>query len=427
MSALFSALCLACASFARSTKEGQYYLMPLFLVSMPLLMLPLAPGADLNLGNSLIPITGVILLVMALVQGEYAEAIRYFVPVCVVTLVCCHWAIRWAAFQFNQESVLFRESERFDPRRWLMHLIRDRRDTPSLGESFFCVVLMFVIKFFTELAIVASAPQNPDFQFLALSTVATQVVCFALPALLMALVFTRRPGKSLLLARVPSAAACIVAVVLAVLMHPVGLQLSQWIRVLYPVHDAVQDKIQVFARMFETAPYAWMPWALIALLPAICEELAFRGFVLSGLRHLGSKSWAIGLTAVFFGLAHGLIQQSLTAAVIGMVIGYIAVQTGSLVPCMLFHATYNGLIFATQFWPGLAQQRPAIGKLFYETAPGEIVFNWPVTLLCLVAAMVPLLWLRRLPYQATREEQISDARARQPHHPVPAGAQGGAE
>ena len=31
MSALFSALCLACAAFARSTKEGQYYLMPLLL------------------------------------------------------------------------------------------------------------------------------------------------------------------------------------------------------------------------------------------------------------------------------------------------------------------------------------------------------------------------------------------------------------
>ena len=62
MSALFSALCLACAAFARSTKEGQYYLMPLLLVTMPLMMLPMAPGAELNLGNSLIPVTGVVLL-----------------------------------------------------------------------------------------------------------------------------------------------------------------------------------------------------------------------------------------------------------------------------------------------------------------------------------------------------------------------------
>ena len=51
MSALFSALCLALAAFARSTKEGQYYLMPLLLVTMPLMMLPMAPGVELTLGQ----------------------------------------------------------------------------------------------------------------------------------------------------------------------------------------------------------------------------------------------------------------------------------------------------------------------------------------------------------------------------------------
>ena len=62
MAALFSALCLACAAFARSTKEGQYYFMPLFMVTMPLMVLPLSPGVELDLGNSLIPVTGVVLV-----------------------------------------------------------------------------------------------------------------------------------------------------------------------------------------------------------------------------------------------------------------------------------------------------------------------------------------------------------------------------
>jgi sodium transport system permease protein len=110
MSALFSALCLACAAFARSSKEGQYYLMPLLLVTMPLMMLPMAPGAELDLGNSLIPVTGVVLLLKNLVQGNHAEAIRYVLPVGAVTLACCLLAIRWAVYQFNQESVLFRSA-----------------------------------------------------------------------------------------------------------------------------------------------------------------------------------------------------------------------------------------------------------------------------------------------------------------------------
>jgi sodium transport system permease protein len=420
MSALFSALCLACAAFARSTKEGQYYLMPLLLVSMPLMMLPMAPGTELNLGNSLIPITGVVLLVMSLVQGEFAEALRYFVPVCGVTLICCHLAIRWAVYQFNQESVLFRESERLDPKRWIVHLIRDRQDTPTLAEAFFCVVLIFVIQFFMQIAMAASQPAQPNFGYVATTLFISQVVCFAVPALLMAVMLTGRPLKTLLLDRVPSAAVCGVAVFLAVLMHPFGLQLADWIRNLYPVQDRVQDSIKSFAQMLETSPYPWLPYVMLAGLPAICEELAFRGFVLSGLRHLGSKWWAIGLAAVFFGMAHGIIQQSISAAVLGVVIGYIAVQTGSLLPCMLFHVTYNALMFASPNLPQLAEQRPGLSALFRETGPGHILYNWPVLVVCAVVAILPFAWLHRLRYQATREEQISDARARQPHHPLAA-------
>jgi sodium transport system permease protein len=165
----------------------------------------------------------------------------------------------------------------------------------------------------------------------------------------------------------------------------------------------------------------------MALLPAVCEELAFRGFVLSGLRNLGSKSWAIGLTAVFFGIAHGVIQQSLAAAAVGLVIGYIAVQTGSLIPCMLFHLSYNGLMFGSVKLTEISRDWPQWAAPFYEPSPGEIVYRWPVVVVCAMASLLPLWWLHRLPYQATREEQINAARARQQHHPLVAGASINAE
>jgi sodium transport system permease protein len=427
MSALFSALCLACAAFARSTKEGQYYLMPLLLVTMPLMMLPMAPGSELNLGNSLIPVTGVVLLLMALMQGNYAEVIRYVVPVVGITLVCCYWAIRWAVFQFNQESVLFRESERLDLRRWIAHLVRDRKDTPTLQEAFFCVALIYVVQFFTQLAISANTPAEPSFRYVVLLLFISQVVCIALPAVLMALLFTDQPLKTLLLDRPPKLAACVVAVLLAILLHPVGLQLAHGIRQLYPIQAEVLTDLEAFANLLKTAPYPWLPFLLMALLPAVCEELAFRGFVLSGLRHLGSKSWAIGLTAVFFGIAHGVIQQSLAAAAVGLVIGYVALQTGSLIPCMLFHLSYNGLMFGSVKLTEISRDWPQWAVPFYEPSPGEIVYRWPVVAVFGLASLLPLWWLHRLPYQATREEQINEARARQQHHPLAASASGNAE
>ena len=143
----------------------------------------------------------------------------------------------------------------------------------------------------------------------------------------------------------------------------------------------------------------------MAVLPAMCEELAFRGFILSGLRHLGSKWWAIGLTAVFFGMAHGVIQQSLAAAALGLVIGYIAVQTGSLVPCILFHVTYNALMFSMAELAALyADSTWAVRACSCSRSPDVMLYIWPVTLICALAAAVLLWWLHRLPYQATREE-----------------------
>jgi hypothetical protein len=79
----------------------------------------------------------------------------------------------------------------------------------------------------------------------------------------------------------------------------------------------------------------------------------------------------------------------------------------------LFHITYNTLAIASPNWPRLAERWPSLEGLFAESAGGYVLFSWPVMAICLVVAVVPIVWLRRLPYQATREEQISDARARQ--------------
>jgi sodium transport system permease protein len=390
-------------------------------------MLPMSPGIELNLGNSLIPITGVVLLLRTLVEGNYGDALPYVIPVCGTSLICCLLAIRWAIYQFNQESVLFRESERLDLRRWIVHLVRDRQDTPSVTEAFFCVALIFVIQFFTRLAISANVPKDPNFNFLAQLLFISQVVCIALPALLMTLLFTDRPWRTLLLDRAPALAACFAAVVLAVLLHPLGHRFVEWIQYVYPIQDELLAETQSIGRMLQTAPYVWLPFLLMAVLPAICEEIAFRGFILSGLRRLGHKWWAIAFSAVFFGLAHTVVQQSIAAAALGAVIAYLAIQSGSLVPGMLFHATYNALMLASSLLPQssaeLAIRWPAAKSLFVESAPGSLEYTLPVVIVTGFAALGVLAWFHRLPYQATKEERLSDARALQSQHLVAGGVE----
>ena len=107
ISALFSAVALAAAAFARSSKEGQYYLVPLMMISMSLMIIPMLPAAKLDFGTSLIPVTDLMLLLRSLIEGHYAQTLQFFAPVCCVTIVCCWVAVRWVVHQFNNEAVQF--------------------------------------------------------------------------------------------------------------------------------------------------------------------------------------------------------------------------------------------------------------------------------------------------------------------------------
>ncbi len=413
ISALFGALCLACAAFARSTKEGQYYLMPLLLVTMPLMLLPMSPGVELNLGNSLVPVTGLVLLLRAVIEGQYHLAWPYVAPVAAVTLACCLLAIRWAEEQFNRESVLFRESERLELGRWLAHVVRDRGDTPSFAQAMLCVAVILVVQFFVSVALSARAPDEITFGFLARTLLVSQIGCIFAPVAIMTVMLTRRPARTLLLARAPQWTHLAAAAGLAVLVHPLTVRFGEAIHRLYPFSPEVYRSNAAIERALGQAPHWWMALAVMALLPAVCEELAFRGFVLSGLRHVGHKWWAIALSAVAFGGVHMFLSQKVVATAVGVVIGYLAVQTGSLWPCMVFHLIHNSLQLVIQRWAAAVQADPKLpfSKLMAGEAP---LLYHPATVACCAVAAIAILWsLRGASYRPTREEQLAEARQRQ--------------
>lgn len=389
IAALFSALSLAISAFARSSKEGQYYLMPLLLISLPLLMLPMMPSSQLDWGTSLVPVSGMMLLLQALVEGQFTTAARFCVPVLGVTGLCCLLAIRWAVFQFSNESVLFREGERWGLGLWLRNLVRDRSDLPTFGEGILCGVLLLVIRFFA--GSLAGIPNSwNDF---AVSTWITQLALIATPALLMAILLTRSPRRTLLLTR-PRAATVPVAILLAVVIHPVALAFGSVVSQLYPIAQDVSEKIGEVTALVDQAPNFAAVILVMALVPAICEELAFRGFVLSGLRSGGQRWVAIVVSALFFGAVHSILQQSIAAFAVGLVIGYLAVQTRSLIPCVLFHLVYNTLSLCIGLaLPRWIEDYPVL-HLFFVRTNGNLGYDWPVVVAGGLVTIGLLVWLR---------------------------------
>jgi len=340
ISALFSAVALAAAAFARSSKEGQYYLIPLMMISMPLMMVPMLPGARLDLGTSLIPVSGLMLLLKGLIEGQYAEVLPYIAPVCMVTFTCCYLAIRWVVKQFNSESVLFRASEKFAVGTWLQKVMRDRHELPSVGNACLLGVMILVLGFFIQLAVGSTMPES--WFGLAKTVLIVLVATIGMPAILMAMFLTRNPRKSLRLNFCSLPAAC-AAVLMAMCFHPLITWFSGFVIYLYPLQGGAMAKSDFVNGLLEQAPGLWAILLLMAVAPAIIEELAFRGFILSGLQGLRNRWQAILFTSILFGLAHFAIQQAIITFVIGMILGVIAIHTRSLIPCILYHATHNAI------------------------------------------------------------------------------------
>jgi len=84
-------------------------------------------------------------------------------------------------------------------------------------------------------------------------------------------------------------------------------------------------------------------WLALGLLPGVCEELFFRGFVFAGLRRLGAVSGLV-LTALCFGVAHASIYRLLPTFTMGLILGLVRWRTGSIVCSMIVHTVNNGLI-----------------------------------------------------------------------------------
>jgi sodium transport system permease protein len=388
ISILFAALCLALAAFARSTKEGHYYLMPLLLVAMPLSILSMAPQIGLTVGASLIPVTGMILLLRAALEGEYAVALLYSPVVASVTLACCWLAIHWAIRQFSSESVLFRDGERWNLWLWLKHVVRERGPRSSVGAALFCGLVIVTLRFLLSFCL----PTPESLRDLELLAVATQLFVVALPALLLTKLLARSPRQTLSL-RLPPLRTSLAAVLLAIVIHPAIDVLQTVVMRIYPLDNRLAQEL---SRMFSAGNDLGILLLVLCLLPALCEELAFRGFILSGLNSTGRTRMAIVVSSIFFAATHAVLQQSLIAGALGIVLGYLAIQSGSVLPGMLFHAVHNALGVCLQ------QASPAAGSRWYwvewslrDVADEGLAYRWPLFVVSVLASGLILARLQR--------------------------------
>jgi len=89
-----------------------------------------------------------------------------------------------------------------------------------------------------------------------------------------------------------------------------------------------------------TVPGLVLYFLLLAVLPPIFEEIAFRGIFMQSLRRFGD-GFALLVSALLFGLFHLNMVQTPYAFLLGLWFGYLVLRTGSLRISMVLHACIN--------------------------------------------------------------------------------------
>lgn len=107
---------------------------------------------------------------------------------------------------------------------------------------------------------------------------------------------------------------------------------------------AVEDSFNATQNVFASSN---MTSALImfvhsTVLAPLFEEFWFRGMVLQSLRPYGN-GFAIFVSSLLFGLTHANLSQFFYATTIGIVLGYVAVQTESIITTTVMHAMFNSI------------------------------------------------------------------------------------
>lgn len=83
---------------------------------------------------------------------------------------------------------------------------------------------------------------------------------------------------------------------------------------------------------------------VVALIPAICEEILFRGFLLGAFKGESKKSkiWAVVMVGILFGIMHLNFIRIVPTAILGILFAYCALATKSIWTSVFMHFLNNG-------------------------------------------------------------------------------------
>lgn len=382
---LFAGMLLAVASLAANQKEAQVYCLPIYLLPMLGMMVVTMPGIELEGPLLLAPVINTALLIKELFLGHgTAQQVAF------VFFSTCFYAagtVALAARVFAREEVLF--SAQGSLRLFLKRRFFRASPYPKPGDALLVLALLFPINFYCQLAL-AKALLDPvaglrPAQFSVLVLVPQYLLFLGLP--LAAAWYLKLDLRRTFLWRKPELTGVLGAACLGCGSWLIAQQLVSWQSIFWEYTPGDMGALEkALVPLLETTPGKALMVFLIGLTPALCEEHLFRGFLLQGLR--SSRKWvAVAGVGIIFGAYHFPLFKQPVVVLLGVTLAYVAWQTRSIWPGVLFHFLHNSLSLLAP---------PALGLELEKVAPSKPLPGVPLKFLLPAALLFAIgIWLVR--------------------------------
>ncbi len=393
LSLLFSAMLLAVCSFARSFKEAQNYVVPVMMAALIPATVGILPGTRLEGAMLLVPVANIVILTRELFLGNFP--IDGFIWTMLSTTVYAGAAVAVAARLFGQEAVLFADSASLRTIFQRRHF--KPRMVPSAAQALLTLGLIFPAMYYAQLTISQTEGVVGSVRYF-YALMFLMIALFVLTPCLAALYCRVDVPRALAIDRgaPPRAWAAALCFGLSTWILAQGWISYQHTYLLpFPVEmlEAIQQQLGWMTQLHWTAAVFFM-----AVTPAVCEELFFRGFLLSGLRAgLGAAGAALAV-GVAFGVCHYSAHRLVVTAALGVLLAVLVLQYRSIWPAMLVHFMHNALpILSESLAPmkefvrriGLRETEPSLSDPFPLPGLGWLAIAAGLLLLGMVIAIRP--------------------------------------
>lgn len=341
---LMSAIMLAVCSFARTFKEAQNYVTPVILAVLIPGGIAALPATQLTGVMLVMPVGNMVLLARDLLLGA-GIPLSHLLTVLVSTSLYAGAAVALAANVFGRESVVFADSGSL--KGLLSRSLFTPSSMPGSAMVLMLVAVLFPVWFFVQSALSPVPGESANSPLVKLAWL-MPVVFVLCPVSI--LVYWKIDLRSALALRMPSPRYVLAGVLIGIAAWVPMHELNVLQKNLVGIPQAILDSAEVLGGMIgELGPFVAL--ALLAVVPALCEELLFRGFLLGGLRGATDKWTAIIGSAVVFGVFHFFIFKFPVTMILGVVLGYLCWQSRSILPGVIAHLLHNGLGVSAAFYP----------------------------------------------------------------------------